>query len=60
MTITQVSVVVTTIVSGKEVSRTYVTDVNIPPQNAANFDFNFIAGDKGADYSWRLVEARGY
>lgn len=60
VTVTQVSVVVTTKVGGKEVSRTYVTDVNIAPQNTANFGFDIVVGDQGADYSWGLVEARGY
>lgn len=60
LTVTQVTVVVTTKIGGKEVSRTYVTDVNIPPQKTADFGFNIVNGDNGADYSWGLVEARGY
>ncbi len=60
VTVTQVSVGVTTKIDGKEVSRTYVTDVSIPPQNTADFSLSIIIGDNGADYSWGLVAARGY
>ena len=60
VTVTQVSVIITTKVSGKEVSRTYATDINISPQNTADFTFSIVIGDKGADYSWSLVAARGY
>ncbi len=60
VTVTQVSVGVTTKIDEKEVSRTYVADVNIPPQTTANFSFSIIVGDKVADFSWGLVAARGY
>jgi hypothetical protein len=60
VTVTQVSVVVATKVGGKEDPRIYVTNVNIPPQCTTDFGFDIVVGDKGADYSWWLVEARGY
>jgi hypothetical protein len=60
LTISQITVVVTTKVGKKDVSRTYVADVNIPPQTTADFSFSIVKGDEGSDYSWGIVGARGY
>ena len=60
VTITQVSFNITTRLSGQEVSRTYIADINISSQKTADFTLSIVKSDKGADYSWSLVAARGY
>ncbi|WP_126445461.1 hypothetical protein [Sulfuricystis multivorans] len=60
ITISQITVVATTKEGKKDVSRTYVTDVSIPPQTTADFHFIIVKGDEGSDYSWGIVAGRGY
>lgn len=60
VTVVEIAIRVTTTMGGKEVSRTYAHDVNIPPQTTATFHLDIVTGDKDADYSWGISTARGY
>ena len=59
-TITEISVNVTTKIGGKKVQSEYLDNVHIPPLTSGDFGFKIIVGDKDADYSWGIVEAKGY
>ncbi len=60
ITVSQITFIVTTRIDKKDVFRTYVTDVNIPPHASANFSFEIIKGDEGSEYSWGITGGRGY
>lgn len=60
VSITEISFYVTTKIGGKEVRRVYLCKVHIAPQTSSSFGFNIITGDKDADYSWGIIEAKGY
>lgn len=58
--VTEVTIGVTTTISGKEVTRDYTTTfLTIQPQSTGQFFIKIIAGDEGADYSWSIRGARG-
>lgn len=58
LTLTEVEISISTTVDGKEVTRLYRTNVSVPPQTAADFEFDIVVGDKGADYSWTIASAK--
>jgi hypothetical protein len=60
VTISRITVVVTTRIGKKNVPRTYVADVRIPPQTTRDFCFRIVEGDEGANYSWGIIGALGY
>lgn len=59
ITVTELTIKLTTTVAGSKKSRTYVTEVNIPPMTTRSFGFTILTGDKNADYSWSIIEAKG-
>lgn len=60
VTISKISLRVTTTSGGAGVSRTYTDDVNISPKTTGSFSFKILKGDRGADYSWHIIDAHGY
>jgi len=60
LVVTEITINVTTTISGKEVSRLYTEAVNIESQKTSSFGFSIIAGDKDADQSWSIKSAQGY
>ena len=59
-TVTEISVLITISVNGKEVKRTYTDEVKIEPQKTSMFSFTILQGDKDTDFSWRLIDAKGF
>jgi hypothetical protein len=64
LTISEVTVAIISTENGKEVSRNYVVNLQygsrIPPLTTGSFFIFIILGDEKSDYSWGLVEAKGY
>lgn len=60
ITITSVTIRITGKSGKKSNTREYTDEVSIPPLSTADFGMNIIRGDKGTDYSWGIVSARGY
>ncbi len=60
VTISKVTIQITTIIGGKEVTKLYRDDVTIEPQTTEFFMFEALRGDKDADYSWAINSAIGY
>lgn len=60
ITVTEVQLLVGTKEGGKDVARTYIANITIPPLTAKDFSFDIIVGDKTTEYSWSLNSARGY
>lgn len=60
ITVSEITIQITTIIGGKEITRLYRDDVTIEPQTAGYFGFDILEGDKEADYSWAISGAKGY
>jgi hypothetical protein len=60
ITITEITLNVTTTISGEKVTRKYSSTVRIPPSTTADFGFDIIVGDSGAKYNWDIADAKGY
>lgn len=60
ITITEVSILVETKISGKLKGTSYTVPVDIPPQKTVGVGFSIVAGDKGASYQWAPESAKGY
>lgn len=60
VTLSEVTLSITTTQKGKEVTRQYLDDVDIPPLKTGLISFNIIVGDTKAEYSWGIVGAKGY
>ena len=57
VTITEVEIAVT---ASKGDSKVYITKVLVLPLSTSNFSFDIVVGDKGSEYSWNIVSAKGY
>ena len=60
ITVSEITIQITTKISGKKVTRLYRNDVTIEPQTTEFFMFEALRGDKDADYSWGINSAKGY
>ena len=60
VTVTEVQVEIDSKETGKDVSRPYAVNLMVPPLTAKDFTFDIIVGDKGSEYGWRVISARGY
>tara|TARA_R110001583_G_scaffold146816_1_gene298840 strand:- start:1103 stop:1570 length:468 start_codon:yes stop_codon:yes gene_type:complete len=60
LTITEVKIKITTKSGKSESYKEYIDTVNISPLSTGEFAFTFMPGDKGSDYSWNIVSAKGY
>jgi hypothetical protein len=58
--ITELSVYVKTQKSGEIFPRIYLCKVDIAPLAKVPFGFNIVPGDENADYTWGIIEAKGY
>ncbi len=58
--ITEISVYVRTKKDGELFPRIYSCRVDIAPLTKASFGFTIVAGDKNSDYTWGIIEAKGY
>jgi len=60
ITITEVKIRITSKSNGSESSRDYIDSVSVSPLSTGKFGFSFMVGDKGSEYSWYIVSAKGY
>ena len=60
LTISELTLSITTTENGKDVTRQYLDEVDIPPLKTGSIKFDIIVGDKEAKYSWGIVGAKGY
>ena len=60
LVITEITINISTTVSGNEVSRSYTEAVKIAPQKTSSIGFSIIAGDEGAGQLWYIESAQGY
>jgi hypothetical protein len=58
--ITEISVYVSAKKMGAVFPRIYLCKVNIAPLTSVSFGFNIAVGDQDSDYSWGIIEAKGY
>lgn len=60
ITITSLLIEVTENKSGNAISRKYLVERKIKPLTTEFFSVDIVTGSKGADYSWKIVSAKGY
>lgn len=60
ITVTELRIAVIQKAEGKDTSRTYTTNVTIPPLSTESFMVQIIVDNANADYSWAIEGARGY
>lgn len=60
ITITEVKIKITTKSDKSERSKEYIDSVSVPPLSSGEFGFTFMPSDKGSEYSWNIVSAKGY
>jgi hypothetical protein len=60
LTISELTLSITTTQEGKDVTRQYLGDVDIPPLKTGSIRFDIILGDQKADYTWGIVGGKGY
>lgn len=59
ITVTELDIDITTSAGDAKVTRTYRTDVKIPPKTAGSFGFDIIVGGPNASYEWTISAAKG-
>ena len=60
VTISEISILVETKISGQSRSTVYTVPVDIPPQKTVGVGFSIVVGDKGASYQWSPLSGKGY
>lgn len=60
ITLTEIKIRVITRLISSEESNDYLVKVNIPPLTTGEFKFNFMPGESGSEYSWKIISAKGY
>jgi len=60
ITLTEIKIKITTTSGKSETSKEYIDTVHISPLSTGEFAFTFMPGDKGSEYTWNIVSAKGY
>ena len=60
VTLTQVTIAISSVISGMYVTKNYSIDVTIPPLTARDFSISIVVGDYRAEYGWSIISAKGY